>query len=125
MISLIILGFAAWIATSTIVEAEIFRDIREGCDKIHSRFNNWWTYKLRYLLHCHMCTGIWVAAIISLFVTPVIGSGFVGWGLTALAIKGVAHLLLIIQKLAESKTDLNRSENENINKFNTHYPESH
>lgn len=109
MISLIILGFAAWIATSTIVEAEVFRDVREAADKLHDKHNNWWTYKLRYLIHCHMCTGIWVSALIALFVSPVISTGFVGWGLTALAIKGIAHLLLVTQKLAESYTDKNKA----------------
>jgi hypothetical protein len=101
----IFLGFVTWIATSTIVEAEVFRDAREGFDKLHNKHDNWWTYKLRYLVHCHMCTGIWVAAIISLFVSPIIGSGFIGWGLTALGIKGIGHLLLVVQKLAEAKTD--------------------
>jgi hypothetical protein len=105
MLTLLILGLAAWIATSTIVEAEVFRDVREGCDKIHDRFNNWWTYKLRYLLHCHMCTGIWVSAVIALFVNPLLGSGFIGWGITALAIKGVAHSFLVLQKLAEAFTN--------------------
>lgn len=110
MVTFILLGFAAWIATSVIVESEIFRDLREACDKCHSRWNNWFTYKLRYLIYCHMCTGIWVSAIIAIFVPPFISSGIVGWGLTALAIKGIAHLLLVIQKWAESKTDLNKSD---------------
>lgn len=109
MVVLIILGFAAWIATSTIVEAEIFRDVREAADRLHNKYNNWGTYKLRYLIHCHMCTGIWVSALIALFVSPVVSSGFVGWGLTALAIKGIAHLLLVVQKLAESYTDKNKA----------------
>jgi len=116
MVVAILLGLAAWIATSTIVEAEVFRDVREGCDKVHAKFNNWWTYKLRYLLHCHMCTGIWVSAVIALFVPPLVMSGFVGWGLTALSIKGIAHLFLVVQKLAESITDSQKS-NQELNKL--------
>jgi hypothetical protein len=105
MVLMILFGLAAWIATSTIVEAEVFRDVREACDKVHERHSNWWTYKLRYLIHCHMCTGLWVSALIALFVPPVLPITFVGWGLTALSIKGIAHLFLIVQKLAESSTD--------------------
>ncbi len=101
---LIALGLATWIGTSVIVEAEIFRDVREAFDWLHNRYDNWLTYKLRYLIQCHMCTGIWVAAIVSLLVPPVIGSGFVGWGLTALAIKGVAHLFLVLHKLGDAYT---------------------
>lgn len=107
---LLALGLAAWIATSTIVEAEVFRDIREACDRVHEKCDNWWTYKLRYLVHCHMCTGIWVSALIAIFVPAIASSGLIGWGLTALAIKGVGHSFLVLQKLAESRTDLNRSD---------------
>lgn len=102
---ILLLGLAAWMGTSTIVEAEIFRDVRDACDRVHGKFNNWWSYKLRYLLHCHMCTGIWVSAIIALFVPAIASSGLVGWGLTALAIKGVAHSFLVLQKLGEAWTD--------------------
>ena len=108
--TLLVLGLAAWIATTVIVESEIFRDVREAIDRLHDRKNNWFTYKLRYLSGCHLCAGIWVAAIIAFFVTPFASSGFVGWGITALAIKGAAHLFLVIQKWAESKTDLNKSD---------------
>lgn len=107
---MILLGFAAWIATSTIVEAEIFRDVREACDRLHDRKQNWFTYKLRYLIQCHMCTGIWVASIIALFVPPIVASGIVGWGLTALSIKGIAHLILVVQKVGESYSGLNESD---------------
>lgn len=115
MIALIFLaGLAAWIGTSTIVEAEIFRDVRESCDKVHNRFNNWWTYKLRYLIHCHMCTGIWVAALIALFIPPLVAVPVVGWGLTALAIKGVAHSFLVLQKLGEAITSHQNSQSDSV-----------
>lgn len=109
-------GLAAWIGTSTIVEAEVFRDVREACDRCHAKFNNWWTYKLRYLVHCHMCTGIWVSAIIALFIPPLIPIPIIGWGITALAIKGIAHSFLVLQKLGESITDRNKevAENERV-----------
>jgi uncharacterized membrane protein len=105
MVLIFLAGLAAWIATSTIVEAEVFRDVREACDKVHEKHNNWWSYKLRYLVHCHMCTGIWVSAVIALFVSPIVSIPVVGWGLTALAIKGIAHSFLVLQKLGEALTD--------------------
>lgn len=110
MLTMLLLGLAAWIGTSTIVEAEVFRDVREATDKLHDKYDNWLTYKVRYLVHCHMCTGIWVSAMIALFVAPVASSGIVGWGLTALAIKGIAHLALVVQKLAEARTDWLRND---------------
>lgn len=112
MVTLFLAGLAAWIATAVINEAEIFRDVREGCDKLHEKYNNWWTYKLRYFIHCPMCTGIWVSAIIALFLTPIISTPIVGWGLTALAVKGIGHLFLIFQKAAEAYTDRKKAETE-------------
>lgn len=97
-------GLAAWIATSTIVEAEVFRDVRDACDKLHDKHNNWWSYKLRYLVHCHMCTGIWVSAIIAFFLPPLVATPVIGWGLTALAVKGIGHSFLVLQKLGEAWT---------------------
>lgn len=105
MVIMFLAGLAAWIGTSTIVEAEVFRDVREACDKVHKKHDNWWSYKLRYLVHCHMCTGIWVSAIIALFIPPIVSIPVIGWGLTALAIKGIGHSFLVLQKLAEAYTD--------------------
>jgi len=104
MVLILLAGLAAWIGTSIIVEAEIFRDVREAIDRLHDRKNNWWTYKLRYLIQCHMCTGIWVSGIIALFVPAIVSVPVVGWGITALAIKGVGHSFLILQKYFEAKT---------------------
>lgn len=98
-------GLAAWIATSTIVEAEVFRDVREAIDRLHERKNNWFTYKLRYLIQCHMCTGIWVAAVMAIWLPPLVATPVIGWGITALAVKGIAHLFLVLQKLGEALTD--------------------
>lgn len=112
--TLVVAGFAVWMGTLVLVEGEIFRDFRELFDKLHNRYENWLTYKLRYLVGCHLCTGIWVAAIASLFIPPLIGSGFVGWGLTALAIKGVGHLILVVQKLGEAKTRFRNLEADDV-----------
>lgn len=109
---ILLAGLAAWIATAVITEAEIFRDVRDACDKLHDRHNNWWTYKLRYLIHCPMCTGIWVSAIIALFLTPIVSIPVAGWGLTALAVKGIGHVFLIVQKAAEAYTDRQKSQTE-------------
>lgn len=112
MVTIFLAGLAAWIATAVITEAEIFRDVREACDKVHDKFNNWWTYKLRYLIHCPMCTGIWVSAIIAFFIPPFVASGFIGWGLTALAVKGIGHGVFVFQKLAESIIDRKKAQTE-------------
>lgn len=111
----ILAGFAVWLATLTLVEGEIFRDMREAVDRLHKRHNNWWTFKLRYLTQCQLCTGIWVAGIVALFINPVIGSGFFGWGLTALAIKGIGHLILVFQKWIEAVTDAAKSDAVSLN----------
>lgn len=111
MVTLIMLsGLAAWIATSTIVEAEIFRDVREAVDRLNDRKQNWFTYKLRYLISCHMCAGIWVSAIIAIWIPPLVAVPVIGWGLTALAIKGVAHLFLIAQKFLEALTEMAKND---------------
>ena len=105
LILIFLSGLAAWIATSTIVEAEIFRDVREAVDRLHSNKNNWFTYKLRYLISCHMCAGIWVAALIAIWIPPVVSVPVIGWGITALAIKGIAHSFLVLQKWLEALTE--------------------
>ena|ERR1700754_3208500 len=110
MVLYLLLGLAAWIGTAVITEAEIFRDVRDACDKLHDKHDNWWTYKLRYLVHCPMCTGIWVSGIIALFVTPLVSVPFVGWGLTTLAIKGIGHSFFILQKYFEAITDRQKAE---------------
>jgi hypothetical protein len=110
MIEVLFLSLATWMITSIVVEAEIFRDVREAFDKLYNRWPNWLTYKLKYLIGCHLCTGIWVAGIVALAIPPVVSSGFIGWALTALAIKGIAHVFLIAQKAVEAWTDYNRNE---------------
>lgn len=112
MVLIFLAGIAAWIATSTIVEAEIFRDVREAIDRLHDRKNNWGTYKLRYFIQCHMCTGIWVSAIIAIWIPPLVTVPVVGWGLTALAIKGIGHSFLVLQKLGEASTSRKNAETE-------------
>ncbi len=108
----LLLGLATWIGTSVIVEAEIFRDVRQAIDRLDVRYDNWLTYKLRYLIQCHLCTGIWVAAVISLFVAPIASSGVIGWGLTALAIKGIGHLFLVLHKLGDAYTNKLKADSE-------------
>ena len=124
---LFLAGLATWVATSTIVEAEIFRDVREGFAKLYDKKPNWLTYKLRYLVQCHMCTGIWVAAIVALMVPSFVSGGFLGWGITALAIKGIAHSFLVAQKFLEGLTDMAKREPEYLEpityEFNSHIDE--
>jgi hypothetical protein len=111
---IVLLGLAAWMATTVLVEGEIFRDFRELFDKLDTKYDNWLTNKLRYLVGCHLCTGLWVGLVIAAFIPAVASSGVVGWVLTGLAIKGVAHLFLVIQKAAESWTDWNRHEADKV-----------
>jgi hypothetical protein len=110
MFTIFLAGLASWIATSTIVEAEVFRDVREACEKLHDKHTNWWTYKLQYFIRCHMCTGIWVSALIALFIPPFVSIPVIGWGLTALAIKGIGHSFLVLQKFFEAATDRKKAE---------------
>lgn len=110
MLIVFLAGLAAWIGTSTIVEAEVFRDVREAIFRLYDKHPNWWTYKLKYLVQCHMCTGIWVSAIIALIIPPFVSGGILGWGLTALAVKGIGHSFLVLQKLGEAITDQHKAQ---------------
>lgn len=110
---LIFLGIANWLATTILVEAEITRDYRDWIGKKYDYANEhprsrsaWGWYKLKYLVGCHLCTGIWVAIVMAAFVPSVIATPVVGFGLTALIIKGIGHMVLVLHKLGEATSNM-------------------
>lgn len=49
----------------------------------------------RYFVHCHTCTGTWVGfALAAVAVHPLVLHGFVGFVVSALAIKALGHITL-------------------------------
>lgn len=109
---LIFLGIANWLATTILVEAEITRDYRDWIGKRYDEANEyprsrstWAWYKLKYLVGCHLCTGIWVGIVMAAFITPVIATPVVGFVMTALIIKGIGHMVLVLHKLGEAASN--------------------
>jgi hypothetical protein len=62
------------------------------------------TTKLKYLVGCHLCAGMWVSLAIAAFLPPVIGPWVVGWVLNGAIIKAVAHIVLGVQHALEAFT---------------------
>lgn len=113
---MLMLGVANWFATTLIVESELFRPLR---DFPAERYNNavakeshrgaaFWS-KIRYLVGCHMCTGTWVGLAMALFVPWVVG-GFAGYLMTALVIKGIGHLVLMLVNMGEAAIERYRAQ---------------
>lgn len=99
LLELLSLGLVCWVATLIVVESELFRPLRDLVGRPAD------TTGLRhyaaYLVRCHLCAGTWIGLALGLVVTPVVGTGPLGRLLTGLAIKAVAHLLLILQHIGE------------------------
>lgn len=97
---LLVLGLACWICTAIVVESEIMRPIRERCT--HP--------KLRYLVGCHLCSGIWVAAgLVAAWFGALAPARFV---VTLLAVKGIGHGLLVLQRVLEASSQALPNERE-------------
>lgn len=60
------------------------------------------TFHLRYMIGCHLCTGMWVSLGIAAFLPPVVGPWFIGWVLNGAIIKAIAHMALALQHAAEA-----------------------
>ena len=117
---LIFLAFATWYATTIIVESEIAAPIRSFTERKaitwkrryftdtrprYATSHNGWALcrarevfwcKVAYLVTCHLCTGWWVGLAVALASTyrlPSIEEPY-NLVLTALAISGVARLIL-------------------------------
>lgn len=107
----LLLGLACWLLTTIVVESEITRSLREwvhGREEIAAhtidlyepgergawRFvvESWVAHHVRYLLGCHLCTGVWVGLILAL-VQP--SSPLGNTILDGLAYKAIAHLVLV------------------------------
>jgi hypothetical protein len=89
-------GLVCWIATTIIVESELFRPLRDTVVKRrweHPDDRSVWQ-GIDYLLRCHMCTGVWVGIAEALYLGPIYGRGVLGIVWTGLLIKAVAHLIL-------------------------------
>ena len=111
MTTLIVLGLVNWLATTIVVESELFRPLRAWVDIRHARWvlpdgrrarrhKAAWL-KLRYLLACHLCAGTWIGFLEAALVPSVrpAGGGFVGWAIAGLAIKAIGHITLEVTAL--------------------------
>jgi hypothetical protein len=117
MTALIILalGLANWFGTLLVVESEFFRPLRAWLEDRYAnaerRFANWFWWKINYMINCQMCAGFWVALFLAPFAPALFpffwGAGFI---VTALVIKAIGHLILVLHKYGEEKTNLAKSE---------------
>lgn len=89
------LGLACWVATLIVTDSELFRPVRGYARR--------WPM-VAYLLECPLCTGTWVALAMAAFVAPVVDYPVVGWALTGLTIKAIAHITLVLQRVGETLT---------------------
>jgi Protein of unknown function (DUF1360) len=118
-LALLFLGLANWLATTVLVEAEVTRDYRDWINKKYEQANEfptsrsaWAWYKLKYLVGCHLCTGVWVGFAMALFIPPIVSVPFVGYVLTALTIKAIGHATLVFHKWGESVSSLHNATTE-------------
>lgn len=116
------LGLANWLATTIVVESELFRPLRRWLDRRSGRPTSalqaiqlllalakgqptstpgqrWWR-KAAYLVSCHLCAGMWIALVQAVAV----GSrpGVVGVVVDALVYKAIGHLVLEAVGVARS-----------------------
>lgn len=97
-------GLVNWIATTILVESELFRPVRQWLERRTDSAGQWWWAweKLRYLAGCHLCVGTWVG----LTQAATFGSPWRGvWGLLAggLLYKAIGHLVLELRPQAWMK----------------------
>lgn len=114
LLLMVMLGVANWFATTLIVESELFRPVRDWVGNRYEDAAGTKTYgawgKLHYLVSCHMCAGTWVALAMALFTPAVVNVPVVGWVLTALVIKGIGHLVLLLNNKGNARIELDRAE---------------
>jgi hypothetical protein len=61
-----------------------------------------WRDRVAYLVHCHLCAGVWIGLLLGLVAGGPVDVRFVGWILSGLAYKGAGHLLLAVQHALEA-----------------------
>jgi hypothetical protein len=104
-------GLVNWLATWIIVEAEVFREVREWFKaKCASLPNKTLGKKLCYLVECQLCAGTWVGLGLSLFLGgPMeVSIPMIGWMLNGLLYKAVGHLILEVQANLMTMTEERR-----------------
>lgn len=110
---MLMLGVANWFATTLLVESEIFRPLRQWVGHRTEVADAGWRLafweKARYMIGCHMCAGTWVALAMALFVPAVVNVPVVGWLLTALVIKGIGHLVLLLNNVGNARIEYDRA----------------
>lgn len=111
---MLMLGVANWFATTLLVESEIFRPVRGWVRNQYDKATGprsaaVWS-KLHYLVSCHMCAGTWVALAMALFAPAVVSVPVIGWLLTALVIKGIGHLVLLLVNMGNARVELDRAQ---------------
>lgn len=111
--TVVLLGFANWLATIIIVESVIFEDIRSGMTRLGARLKRSGHpnvgRKLGYVLGCHLCSGTWVGFALAVAVPGVPFHLRWWWAsvvLNGLVIKGIGHALLEILSLARNTNAL-------------------
>ncbi len=121
-------GLIVWIITTILVESELTRPFREWIGTLYDeaatalavvkahpvtfrpkvrrrlRFYVSFLGKMRYLVGCHLCTGVWIGLLVALVLPGVrpFGTGFGDIVLAGLLFKAVAHIVLVLQKVGES-----------------------
>lgn len=104
-------GIINWLATWILVDAEVFRELRDG-------FVAWTKAhlpgvagrKAAYLVRCQLCCGTWVGlGMAALLSGPLVAvHPAASWFLNGLLYKGVGHLILEAQALAMNHNELLR-----------------
>lgn len=98
MVGLVAAALVCWLGTMIVCESFLFEPVRNLAMRLHA--------KLGYLFNCTLCMGVWVGLATAVAFPQVrpLDHGFVGWIGAALAIKAIAHLIYVGQKLSESLT---------------------
>lgn len=98
---LISAALVCWLATMIVCESFLFEPVRALAERVH--------HKIGYLFNCTLCMGTWVGLATAFAfpqVRPLGHRVFLGWLGASLAIKAIAHLIYIAQKLVEPLSKL-------------------
>lgn len=110
-------GLVNWLATTIVVESELFRPLREwiggktwqytiyGGKTAREDHYEWQRPKLAYFLGCHLCTGTWIGLAEACVLRPLPWSGLAGIAASGLLFKAVGHLVLDIVATARAWRD--------------------